>query len=256
MNVFSKISSILVDDNWSWQDKIFLTFDFDWAHDAVLQDTIDLVEGAGVSASWYATHETPVLERLRSIQNCELGIHPNFNFLLEGDGRNGHNTVEVVERILNIVPEAKSVRSHSMAQSSVLLDVFRKSGLTHDVNLFVPAHSGIRLRPWLDWNGLCRVPYFWEDDIECMQGMQGMQIDMTNLVLRDGIKVFDFHPIHVFLNTETLQRYEVTRHLHHSPKELIKHRYKGIGTRTRLIELLKLSLTPSGAAFNSFSNSL
>ena len=96
MKVFSNISAILVDDKLSWQDQIFLTFDIDWALDAVLHDTIDLVEEAGVAATWYATHETPVLERLRSCQNYELGIHPDFNFLLEGDWRNGRNTGEVI----------------------------------------------------------------------------------------------------------------------------------------------------------------
>jgi hypothetical protein len=239
--IFSNISPILVDDNSSWQDKIFLTFDIDWAEDTVLHDTIDLVDEAGVAATWYVTHETPVLERLRSSQNYELGIHPNFNSLLEGDGRNGRNTGEVIERILNIVPEAKSVRSHSLAQSSRVMEAFRRSGLTHDVNHFVPAHSGISLSPWLDWNGLCRVPYFWEDDVEFMCGLQ---TNMTELVLQHGLKVFDFHPIHVFLNTENLERYESTRHLHNNPLELIKHRFKGIGTRTRLIELLKHALSP------------
>lgn len=236
MRVFSNIFRILVDDNSSWQDKIFLTFDIDWADDTVLNDTIDLVEEAGVAATWYVTHETPVLKRLRANQNFELGIHPNFNFLLEGDARRGRNSDEVVERVINIVPEAKSVRSHSMTQSSGLLAIFEKFRLTHDVNHFVPAQSGIRLSPWLIWNGLCRVPYFWEDDVACMYDLHNHIID---LVSRPGLKVFDFHPIHVFLNTEHLNRYERTRYLHHNPEELIKHRYGGIGTRTRLIELLQ-----------------
>lgn len=238
VRIFSNISSILVDNKSSWQDNIFLTFDIDWAHDVALHDTIDLVEEAGVAATWYATHETPVLERLRSSQNFELGIHPNFNFLLEGDARNGRNAAEVVERVLTIVPEAKSVRSHSMTQSSGLLAVFERSGLTHDVNQFVPAHSGIRLSPWLLWSGLCRVPYYWEDDVACMYALQN---NMNELASRQGLKVFDFHPIHVFLNTENLDRYESTRHLHHNPAELIKHRYEGVGTRTRLIELLQFT---------------
>lgn len=238
MSVFSNISHIVVDDKSSWQDQIFLTFDIDWAQDSILHDTIDLVEEAGVAATWYVTHETPALERLRSIRNFELGIHPNFNFLLEGDVRNGRNMTEVVERLLTIVPEAKSVRSHSMTQSSGLLVVFEKHGLTHDVNHFVPAHSGIRLSPWLIWNGLCRVPYFWEDDVACMHGQKDNMID---LALRPGLIVFDFHPIHIFLNTEHLDRYERTRHLHNNPEELIKHRYEGVGTRTRLVELLKLA---------------
>ena len=64
---------------------------------------------------------------------------------------------------------------------------------------------------------------------------------LPNSPLRGGLKVFDFHPIHVFLNTESLERYERTRALHHNPKELIKHRYEGYGTRNRLIELLELA---------------
>ena len=238
MSVFSNISHIVVDDKSSWQDQIFLTFDIDWAQDSILHDTIDLVEEAGVAATWYVTHETPALERLRSIRNFELGIHPNFNFLLEGDVRNGRNMTEVVERLLTLVPEAKSVRSHSMTQSSGLLVVFEKHGLTHDVNHFIPAHSGIRLSPWLIWNGLCKVPYFWEDDVACMHGRKDNMID---LALRPGLIVFDFHPIHIFLNTEHLDRYERTRHLHNNTEELIKHRYEGVGTRTRLVELLKLA---------------
>lgn len=63
---------------------------------------------------------------------------------------------------------------------------------------------------------------------------------MSRLVALEGVKVFDFHPIHIFLNTESLDRYERTRPYHQNPSELIKHRYKGYGTRNRLIELLEL----------------
>jgi len=58
---------------------------------------------------------------------------------------------------------------------------------------------------------------------------------------RPGLKVFDFHPIHVFLNTELLDRYDRTRHLHQKPGELIKHRFDGEGIRIRLLELLALA---------------
>ena len=58
--------------------------------------------------------------------------------------------------------------------------------------------------------------------------------------LQRGFHVFDFHPIHVFLNTENLSRYERTRLLHQKPDELLKHRYQGKGTRTQLLNLLNL----------------
>lgn len=231
------ISSIDINESKSWQGKVFLTFDIDWAHDIVLLDTIDLLESAGVSATLFVTHETKLLERLRANNKFELGVHPNFNFLLDAKGVSGGNAKQVVEQILALVPEAKSVRSHSMTQNSRLLDIFKESGLTHDVNHFIPAHTNIELCPWYLWNGLCRIPYFWEDDIACMYSLKD---NMEELALSQSLKVFDFHPIHIFLNTEHLDRYERTRHLHSNPNELIKHRYEGEGTRTRLIELLKL----------------
>lgn len=231
----STISKIQAHDESTWKDTIFLTFDIDWAHDDVLSDTIDLVEKADVAATWFVTHDTPVLKRLRENPKFELGIHPNFNFLLEGDRRNGGNGREVIERMMAIVPEAKSVRSHSMTQSSILLELFVEVGLTHDVNHFVPHHAGIELKPWIVWNGLCKVPYCWEDDVQCLFGREDKMSDVMSL---PGIKVFDFHPIHVFLNTESLERYELTRPLHSTPEALVNHRFPGHGARTGLLSLI------------------
>ncbi|MBK7450428.1 MAG: hypothetical protein IPJ47_13810, partial [Anaerolineales bacterium] len=102
-----------------------MTFDIDWAHDDVLNDTIDLVEEANIAATWFVTHETPLLSRLRANSKFELGLHPNFNFLLEGDIRNGKNCHEVIDRMYAIVPEAVSARSHSMTQNSGILELFK-----------------------------------------------------------------------------------------------------------------------------------
>lgn len=234
------ISTISVNDPASWLGKGFITFDLDWAHDDVITDTVSLLEAADVSATWFVTHDTPVLRRLRTNPNFELGIHPNFNWLLMGDSRNGKDTKEVVERMMDLVPEAKCVRSHSMLQSSGILDVFASAGLTHDVNHFIPASAGAELRPWILWNGITKVPYCWEDDVACIYESRGAEepsvVDVATT--GKGIKVFDFHPIHVFLNTEDIQRYEKTRHIHQNPKMLLKHRFDGSGARSRLQELL------------------
>ncbi len=232
------ISSIQTDsDNWSQIP--YITLDIDWAHNDILADSIELIEMHRVPATWFVTHDTPLLLRLRSNPDFELGIHPNFNFLLNGDSRAGHDAAEVVDRILAIVPEAKAVRSHSTTQSSNLLDLFLNRGLTHECNSFIPVQSGIELKPWCLWFNLTRVPYYWEDDVSCLYSSDN-ELSMGKLIGMRGLKVFDFHPIHVFLNTESLDRYERTRSLHHNPKELIKYRYEGYGTRSRLIELLEL----------------
>ena len=59
--------------------------------------------------------------------------------------------------------------------------------------------------------------------------------------LMSGFQVFNFHPIHVFLNTGSLELYEKTRPIHNNPKELIKFRHDGEGIRSQLINLLETS---------------
>ena len=48
----------------------------------------------------------------------------------------------------------------------------------------------------------------------------------------------NFHPIHVFLNTEDLSRYERTRPLHNDPLHLEEARHTGVGVRTLLVDLI------------------
>jgi len=237
--MFSKISLIKPENPEICCKQIFLTFDIDWACDEILADTINLLEEFNASATWFVTHDTHLLKRLRKNPNFELGIHPNFNYLLNGDARNGETVEEVVDKMLAIVPEAKVIRSHSMTQNSNLLQLFFEKGLTHDCNHFIPEQSQIILNSWYLWNGLIKVPYFWEDDATCLYTKNS---SIQELVCRKGLKVFDFHPIHIFLNTENIERYEKTRDIHYKPNELIKCRYEGLGTRTLLKTLLTLGI--------------
>ena len=84
-----------------------------------------------------------------------------------------------------------------------------------------------------------KVPYFWEDDVAATYGENLGEI--AQLTKRKGLKVFDFHPIHVFLNTERMERYEESRPYHRSPEELLKYRNNETpGARTALNTLLGL----------------
>jgi hypothetical protein len=234
---FALVSAIQPDDRRTWTGRIFLTLDIDWAADDVLSDSIDVVEAAKVPATWFVTHETPLLGRLRSNPLFELGIHPNFNPLLAGERADGDDAATVIDRLQKIVPEARVVRSHSMAQSSQLLQLFRNRGFTHDCNHFIPAQAGIVLGPWLHWNGLIKVPYFWEDDVHCQSRQNTPMCELTQ---RPGLRVFDFHPIHVYLNTETMERYERTREIHHDSRALRAERSGDpAGARELLFSLLK-----------------
>ncbi len=237
MKKFSNISTIEPETVETWERKCFLSFDIDWAHDDVLADTIKIVRDAGVASTWFVTHNTPLLHQIRNLNRAEMGIHPNFNPLLDGTCIDSANTAEkVISTVLSLVPDARAIRSHSLTQNERLVDQFRDIGLSHISNFFVPQGCGFVVKPFRIWNDMVIVPHCWQDNVALKMPLPFP----TEAELSSGFHLFDFHPIHIFLNTEHLDRYERTRHLHHKPEELIKHRYVGQGTRTRLLDLLQL----------------
>ena len=218
---FGKICDIDVENDVTWGEKIFITLDMDWCSDKVLEYTLDLLEESNTKATFFVTHDTPLLQRMRRSQNIELGIHPNFNPLLNGDFKYGKNFYEVIEYYKKLVPEAVSVRSHSMTQSSQIIDGFEKFDLIYDCNTFIPFSSNIITKPYKHWSGrVIKIPYIWEDDVHCMYGWDW---DIVKYLNYKGLKVFDFHPIHIFLNTEKIDRYNKARPYLQANKKIKEH---------------------------------
>lgn len=235
-NMFGRICEIDPTRPESWQGRSFLTFDVDWACDEVLAFTLDMVEQADVCATWFITHDTALLGRMRENPKFQIGLHPNFNPLLSGSGdRSCDNARATLNALKEIAPEATALRSHSLTQSSQLLDMFRDGGITHDCNMYIPGDCGISLRPWRHWNGIVRVPHGWEDDIWVMEGAKnnGCLLD------EDALCVIDIHPIHVALNTRELSDYENSRDVHRDWNALRKRSNCGHGVRSILTGLLE-----------------
>ena len=236
MSNFSFIKEINPDNKSTWQKKLFLTFDIDWAHDEIINDTLNIISKYGIKSTWFATHNSNEISKLKENPNIEIGIHPNFNGLYNSDFSNGNTSIEVIKKYLKINPNSKSVRSHSLANSERLLNQFETAGLTHICNNFIPNSSGIKIKPFRLWDNIIIVTHCWQDNVS-------LKIDNKIPLNKseETLLVYDFHPIHIFLNTECLERYERTRHLHQNPSELLKHRFSGFGVRNILFKLLELT---------------
>lgn len=234
---FGRISELAVGDEHSWDAALFLTFDLDWAHDEVVADTLGLLEAQGVAATIFVTHDTPLLARMRRNPKIELGIHPNYTPLLGGDPRLGASIDEVLDRIMAIVPEAISVRSHSVTNSSRIVAAAIRRGLRFDSNAYIPYASGVVARPWtLADDGIVEAPFCFADDV---QATSGAGWGAAPLLAHDGLRVLCFHPIHIFLNTDTTARYEAARPHLRDPGRLREFVNRdGPGARTLLLELI------------------
>lgn len=211
---------------------ILFTADIDWAPEEVIADTLNLFEYYGVKCTFFSTHHS--LELTKSNKKLfETGIHPNFNPLLYG--KTDKRAEDILDDILDIHPEAQGIRSHSMMQSTGLLQMFADKRLMYEANHFMPYQTGIK--PYKLWTGMVRIPYNWEDDVHWSYGYSfdecGMDLNETDLF------VFDFHPIHIFLNTENKYRYNEAKKYYNDPKALENYRNKELrGTRDLFISLL------------------
>ena len=142
-------------------NKLVLTFDFDWCQDEVLDYLIEKLILNKVPATFFVTHKTILLDKIRNYDFFELGIHPNFM----NNSSHGKTFEEVINYCLEVVPEAISSRSHGLKISSNKLIYMMKMGIKIDSSIFMPYVNILkRFYYQINENKILRIPYNWEDD--------------------------------------------------------------------------------------------
>ena len=189
-------------------DPVLLTFDLDWAPDFAIDAVAELLVERRIRATWLITHACAAVDRLRSHPDLfELGIHPNFR----SGSTHGAAIDSVLQHCMEIVPEAVSMRTHSLAQSTPLLArVVATTPIRVDASLLLPRVAGHRPfeQPY-DGNVLLRVPFDWEDDVE--MEFSEPRWDARAVLRAPGMRTFNFHPMLVYLNARTMTPYRTVR---------------------------------------------
>lgn len=235
-----------------------ITFDTDWAPDYAIEFAARLVASRGIKSTWFITHDSPQIRSLRENPLLfEVGIHPNF---MPGSSH-GDTPERVLQRCIEFVPDAVSMRTHGLVQSGALLDmVLEKTGMRYDASLFCPLARNLQVVNYVRFGKtLRRIPYFWEEDYAMefpAHPDDGSDLWNPEALLEggDGVRVFNFHPIHVFLNSATMGEYERLKAKHpvlgeapfQSAQEFVNQ--SGRGTRT-FLETLVNGIARTRSAF-------
>ena len=182
---------------------IALTLDIDWAPDWMIEKVAEMLLKYGVKATWFATHRSKVIEELEKESLFEIGIHPN----LYPDSTHGKTEDEVLLYIRELFPDAISMRTHGLYSNSRFLYKCAKLGIKIDVSIFID--KGEYLKPFRiyfdDGLSIIRIPFLWEDDIEMNKPSPSW--DLSDILQFKGIKIFNFHPVHICLNTPNMKVY-------------------------------------------------
>lgn len=176
----------------------------DWAPDFAIEYTADVLRSHAIPSTWFVTHASRAIDHLRAAPDLfELAIHPNF---LPGSSH-GTGIDEVIEHCLELVPDACSCRTHALFQSAPVLDALISHGIKVDVSLLLPDADHLESVTYYSKSGqLVRIPYYREDCCDLHRPEPCWECD-PGIISLPGLKVFSFHPIHVFLNSASMVSY-------------------------------------------------
>jgi hypothetical protein len=188
--------------------RVAITIDVDWAPDFAIRHAAETLINNNVPCTWFITHRSQAIDELREHPSLfELGIHPNF---LDGSSH-GNSIDEVIEHTLDIVPDATTTRSHALYQSAPILDALIQRGLKVDVSLLLPNASSLEAVRYYSQSGsLLRIPYCYEDCLELNNPNTKWQFSAATLQ-ESGMRVFSFHPIHIYLNSASHRTYQTVK---------------------------------------------
>jgi hypothetical protein len=172
---------------------VFVTVDVDWAPDFMLESIIATLEEYGIKATFFATHRSPVIERLQVESFHEVGLHPNLN-------RGGSHPVGIGQAIgsmLEFVPSPVGVRFHRLGHEYRDLAMLSEFGIRYDVSRL--NFNGRRLESTFHPDlQLTLFTYSWEDGIS--ENIRSLALEGSIDLKSPGMKIVNFHPVNVFMN--------------------------------------------------------
>ena len=182
--------------------KYHLTFDLDWSPDSSIELCLNFLKKNNAKATFFTTHHTDMNKEILK-NGHELGIHPNFF----PDSSHGSNVNDIIEKCLEFSPNAKYMRTHSLYQSSKLLCHIFKSfpQLKVDMSIFMHKVKMVQ-RCKCRYNEISfdRILYNWEDDSEFVE----MDFNNKSKIFFGPLTIYNFHPIHVHLNSRDGSEYQ------------------------------------------------
>lgn len=199
---------------------ISITLDTEWVPDPVLEDALVLLDRYGVTATLFSTYPPDGFDTAH-----ERALHPNF----------GDDATHTFGQLAEAYPDATGLRSHRMHISTPLRERFVEYGIEYESNYMAYRVDGIE--PFGMPEGTVQFPVYWMDDIWFRH--EGDRLNPATLVAGDGLKVFDFHPPHVYFNTPSAAYYQrhKSRMWEDPPVERLRH--DGYGVRDAFLDLLE-----------------
>lgn len=211
-----------------------LSFDVDWASDDCIEHVLGVAGRFGIRPTLFVTHASEAVRRAAVEGRVELGAHPNFT----PGTTQGEGVGEVIDHVRALAPDAVAVRCHRHFTGPQIEAALVRRGYRLDSTTY--RHLAPDITAETLPSGLTRLPVFFEDDCHWQAGLSWRFADHAAAFFTPGLKVLNFHPFFVMLNTPHADFYARLK-----PKitsltadETATLRHTGAGAGTFLVEAL------------------
>lgn len=209
---------------------ICLTFDTDHMDEVRMSDFLRRIDIPG-AGTFFCTQKYDCLDGA----SHEVAPHPTLEEKTDWQAE--------LKRMRDLFPDAKSWRSHSCVFSHLLAEWLHENGYLYVSTNDQFGQKGIQpvRHPW----GVRHFPiyymdnmdfsscHFWKDDSDTRFSDTMIEHALED----DGVYVFDFHPIHLLLNTPNSDYYFSMRDRFKSGEDINQLAYEGYGTMNFYLQL-------------------
>lgn len=171
---------------WEREPVVSVTFDTDNCPELAIEFIQDRLEARGIAGTFFCTRRYASLRAPH-----EAALHP---FLREfADlGR----TMDPLLELRRAIPEAVGNRCHQLTCNGLLYTRLGELGMLYDSAW--PLYLHPRIAPLALHSGIYELPVFWVEQVFWADGVSPLFLQRLR---EPGLKVFLFHPVHVWHNT-------------------------------------------------------
>ncbi len=222
------------------EPRVVLTIDVEWSCAEVIEDVVRLLEERNLRATFFCTHPGIPLG------SHERALHPNYRWhgnsqLARPESATLQHRTEaglcrqVIGAVRKMYPEAIGARSHCLYFEYDLLKMYAEFGLHYDSSSFLPMVH--HLQPAALAKGIVEFPIYYMDEWDLSSQATDFTLEKLELGT-GGLKVLDFHPNLVYLNTSIHEHYLESKAFYHDADWLLQHRRPERGARNLFIDVL------------------
>lgn len=206
---------------------IAITFDTDWIVESAIKE-LNLIDSVPGNMTFFCTDYYPYLDGQKKV---EIGLHPRLEW-----GSDWIKETKDLEKKFNA--PIYGIRPHSLSYTQMYGIELAKMGYKYISQATYLYHQGLKLdrHPW----GIYELPIYYMDSMDFTFQLNWetnnvpFRFDIIEKAIYDekGLYIFDFHPIHLLLNSPSIQFYHDNRNNYSNAKP-----YNGRGTKTFFDEL-------------------